>query len=198
MNDLDLKAFVITQNISCLVRFHNHVDVLFRKSVNEIKELPDKKESAYWEAVYKHQFPKDLRKAVFLMIFGHLEEMLHILSNKNASLRDMKRFGLDRYKPFVRHVLGQDLSRNQDWQFIQEMSRVRNILLHAAGRIAYARKPDELTALIKKHPECFGTSLDRVELTKVGLRETANSASGLLLVINNALKKNDSTLLAAR
>ena len=83
MNDrVEMFKWMMVTNLSLTAQFHNHVKVILDEKSGEIDSIEelDKGNKTYWKQNYENYFPKKLRETTFLLMFGHLEEMLFLLS----------------------------------------------------------------------------------------------------------------------
>ncbi|MDI9246948.1 hypothetical protein [Marinobacter sp. CHS3-4] len=170
----DAFKFASANNLDWLVKFHNHVKALFGEAQQEIDDLEDQHLRKFWSDVYSNQFPKSLRTAVFLMMFGHIEEMLILLSKGKDVAPDSRLGGLEKYKPIVKEALGDEIAQFEPWQFLMEAAQIRNTILHSAGRPSLMRKPEKVEQIIQKRSNCYHLKMDRIEIRPEGLRLLAN------------------------
>lgn len=186
MNE-DVFELVSTNNLNWLVKFHNHVKVLLARARKEIHVLDNEVTAAYWEDIYKRQFPSSLRSSVFLMMFGHIEEMFLLLSRSHGVSTNGGGSGLGRFKPLVKKALGGGLARSKAWRYIQDAGDIRNAILHAAGRASLMRDPNKIKRIAQSHAESYGLQNDRVLIKPKGLSLLATHAHGLLREVNGRL-----------
>lgn len=162
-------------NLNLLALFHNHMSQLLHDARHTIKEeLPEDKAEALIR-LYENDFTKKLSNSVFLMVFGHLEEMLLLLlqileptayanSSGNKGL-------LARCKPMFNNILGNDPSnRNLSLQFISNAAKIRNALIHSSGRVDLFKSTD-ISVIVAAHPGSYEINLKRVCVTRQGLKD---------------------------
>lgn len=156
-------------NLNWSAIFHNHIDVILKEKVKEIPEIETLSDEnrVYWKNIYENNFPKQLRNTTFLMMFGHFEEMLFLLwkqyNPSNVEL-DKKGFGITKFKTYIKTTLQVDLGQHQSYQQISEAQKIRNSLLHIAGRVSLAKDAKALNSIIKRNPSFYSIELDRVQL----------------------------------
>ncbi|MBF4323713.1 hypothetical protein EAY22_26405, partial [Vibrio anguillarum] len=91
-------------------------------------------EQSWLKSEYEVHLPNQLRKSVFLMMFGHLEEHLHLSwidSGKPETLDGGH--SLKRYNRFFTRHLGLNIGSDKDYQYLSDCQIIRNAILHAAG-----------------------------------------------------------------
>lgn len=70
-----------------------------------------------------------------------------------------------RFKPVFKEVLGMDLGKDPDWQFICDCEKIRDCLLHANGRIDLSRNKDEFGSIIARSGGLRKVRTEHVEIT---------------------------------
>ncbi len=161
---------ILKQNISCIDRFHNHVDTALKDRIKEIEvnnEL-EKADKAFWKREYEVNYPEKLRESSFLLMFGHLEEMLYLLfrSNNPNSIPLDRGNGFSKFKSYIKNILGN--LDNADYCHIVEAQKIRNSFLHIAGRVSLSRDADKLKKIAKKS-KYYLIENDRVKVKYDGL-----------------------------
>ena len=180
----DMFKMMMDNNLNCVVRFHNHLNVSLnqvRKEIATWDEIDNSKKS-YWAHVYEKEFPKQLRQTTFLLMFGHLEEMLHLLwkKDKKSQIELDNRNGISKYKPFIRHHLGGDLDSSEEYRFIVNAQEVRNSFLHVAGRISMMRDPKRVESIIKSSKGMYSNKSDRIKVSVEASLKLQHSIAALL------------------
>ncbi|MEC8328347.1 MAG: hypothetical protein VX100_19990 [Pseudomonadota bacterium] len=169
----DLAVAFMHNNLNQLTGFHNHVHGFFNDNLKEsqLSEEINQHQKNFLKREYEVNLPNQLRKSVFLMMFGHLEECLHLswLASGEPIQLNKSEFGIAKYKPFVRDHLGFNLGSDSDWAYIQECQLIRNAIIHAAGRVSLLKKPHEVESLLKQRSDYFEIEHDRVYLTNTGI-----------------------------
>lgn len=181
----ELFEWMSTNNLNWLVQFHNHVNALLVRAKSDASHQPDKNIAIFWEHIYENQFPNSLRTSVFLMIFGHVEEMLLLLSQTNRI--DLAGKGFDKYRPMIKKAFGSDLAHYAPWNYLQDAIRVRNTILHAAGRPSLMEKPERVSDAISRNKTSFSLSNGRIVVSAIGLRQLAKSSESFINELNQRL-----------
>ena len=171
----EMFEWMMETNLSLTAQFHNHVKSILSEKAGEIDQIEnlDEAQKEYWKRNYDTHFPKKLRETAFLLMFGHLEEMLFLLSKSHnphgAHLGNG--IGIIKFKPYIQSLLNDELAASRDYQVIREAQIVRNSLMHIAGRISLSRSRKELENLLKKSPNSYQVKADRVQITAEGLKQ---------------------------
>lgn len=186
----EMFEWMMETNLSLTAQFHNHVKSILSEKSGEIDQVEslDEAQKEYWKRNYDTHFPKKLRETAFLLMFGHLEEMLFLLSKSyNPHGADLGNgIGIIKFKPYIKSLLNDELAASRDYQIIREAQLVRNSLIHIAGRISLSRSRKELESLLKKSPD----SADRVQITAEGLKQFQLAVRGLTTtLLKKVLKK---------
>ena len=169
----DLRVGVMHHNLNLITRFHNHVHGFFNSNLEESQAADDVciSDKALLKREYETHFPNQLRKSVFLMMFGHLEEHLYLGWCDKGRLDDQKNNSDDGVKKFKRlyQSIGIDVKTDQDYQFIVDAYKVRNAIIHTAGRIDIGKSAKEIEIVISKHKGCYEVENKRINLTSQGI-----------------------------
>jgi len=177
---------MLRQNISCIALYHNHVDSglkQFLRELDEDKRLT-KADKNYWKREYEVNFPEKLRETSFLLMFGHLEEMLHLLwRDKNpASIALGRGNGLSKFKSYIKSTLGS--LDNSDYCHIAEAQKVRNSIIHIAGRVSFSKESDNLEKLAQ-NSSYYSIDKDRIKVSVEGLAALQRAISQLTRTLLN-------------
>lgn len=177
---------MLRQNISCIALYHNHVDVALKDFLKEVEENPElsKSDKAYWKREYEVNFPEKLRETSFLLMFGHLEEILYLLwRDKNPlSIQLDRGHGVSKYKSYIKDMLGS--LNNSDYCHIAEAQKVRNSIIHIAGRVSLSSENDKLIKLANNSKYYF-IEMDRIKIKYEGLSALQKSISQLTRTLLN-------------
>lgn len=140
---------MLRQNINCIALYHNHVDATLKDYLKEIDEDKglSRTDKAYWKIEYKVNFPEKLRETSFLLMFGHLEDLIYLLwRDKNPqSIAFDRGNGVSKYKSYIKDTLGS--LDNANYNHIAEAQKVRNSIIHVAGRVSLSTEKDKLIKL---------------------------------------------------
>lgn len=186
----EMFRFMMLNNMDQIVVFHNHLSGSVKQAVGELSkwEGVDELDRVYWSRVYEEEFPAKLRKTCFLMMFGHLEEMLVLLHKEDdGRLVELgKGSGIKKHKAHISYCLGGDLGESKDYQFLMEAQEVRNCLLHAAGRVSMMANAVSLQKIINGRG-LFYTKNDRVEVSREALVVLRGSINQLLIAMHDSI-----------
>lgn len=181
---------MLRQNISCIALYHNHVDSGLKEFLRELEEDNGltKSDKKYWKREYEVNFPEKLRETSFLLMFGHLEEMLYLLwRDKNPASVSLDRGnGLSKYKSYIKNILGS--LDNADYCHIAEAQKVRNSIIHIAGRVSLSKKSENLKKLAQ-NSSCYSIDMDRIKVSVEGLEALQKAISQLTrTLLNNSIQ----------
>ncbi len=171
MDDTTLFRLMQTQNLACLAMFYKHVSLAIRDYANEIDSWADvdNPNKTWWKAEFESHYPQKMLDTTFLLMFGHLEEMLVLLHQSfnpaDASI-DSREYSIKKFKPYIKSLLGDNLS---DYQYLVEAHTIRNGLIHCAGRVDLMSNKAKLEKVISRNPKCFGTKNRRIFVKLEGL-----------------------------
>ena len=172
--------FMLRQNISCIALYHNHINSGLKKALEEIEHDTSlsRGDKTYLKNEYEVNFPDKLRETSFLLMFGHLEEMLYLLwrdKNPNSVALD-RGHGFSKYKSYIKATLGS--LNNPDYLHLAEAQHVRNAIIHIAGRVTLSRESEKLRSLARKYTY-YSIEMDRIKVSVEGLYELQRSISQL-------------------
>jgi len=160
-------------NLNQIVQFHNHVHGFFNTNLagSQKDEELSPKDKILLKLEYETHLPNNLRQSVFLMMFGHLEEHLYLGWCSHGRIEEEKNDSADGIKKFKKLFsnLGVELKTDQDYQLIVDAYKVRNAIIHTAGRVDIIKKPEELEGVVSKHNKYFEIKNKRVYLTNEGI-----------------------------
>ncbi|WP_414730263.1 hypothetical protein [Zhongshania aliphaticivorans] len=190
MDDRDqMFKWMMETNLSLVAQFHNHVNVILAEKSSEIESVEElkKADKAYWKQNYENHFPKKLRETAFLLMFGHLEEMLFLLSQSfNPHKTELgKGMGIVKFKPYIKSLLNEELASSTDYQTIRGAQFVRNSLMHIAGRVSLSKNRSDLERLVREFPDSYKVKNDRIIVTVEGLKVFQTSVRGLTNTLLN-------------
>ncbi|MDI5933753.1 hypothetical protein [Halomonas kalidii] len=171
------------QNMNCIGMFHNHVSVALSEFIKKIDEWEDIDEidKLWWKAEFEKHYPEKLRQTTFLLMFGHFEEILYLMAssfNPRAIELDKSSYGIMRYKPYIKDVLGDEFGMCNDYDFIIDAQKIRNSFLHMAGRVSLSDKQEELLRIVNKYP-FYSKKQDRVQVDTNGVYALQQAISSL-------------------
>jgi len=194
IDEHQMFEMMLRQNISCIALYHNHVDVALKDFLKEIdvdNEL-SKSDKAYWKREYEINFPEKLRETSFLLMFGHLEEMLYLLwRDKNPrSIAFDRGNGVSKYKSYIKDILGS--LDNANYCHIADAQKVRNSIIHIAGRVSLSTEKDKLIKLANGSKYYF-IEMDRIKIKYDGLSALQKEISQLTrTLLNNSIQTSPS------
>lgn len=181
MDETTLFKMMQTQNLNCLAMFYKHVSIAIRDVAQEIDgwdEL-DRSKKFWWKAEFENHYPQKMLDTTFLLMFGHLEEMLVLLHKsfnpKNADL-DLRESSIKKFRSYIKSLLGDHLMH---YQYLVEAHTIRNSLIHCAGRIDLMSDVDKVEKVLSRHPSLFGIKNKRVFVKLEGLEKMQKSIGKL-------------------
>lgn len=159
------------QNMRCITNFHHQLDLALKQKIPEIDTIEglDKADINFFKREYEVLYPEKLRQTSFLLMFGHLEEMLFLLwryNNLNSVKLD-KGHGISRFKSYIKNVLG-DLKYNTDYEHIVHAQKIRNSFLHIAGRVSLSKDRNTLE-ILARNSQLYSIEMDRIKIEYKGL-----------------------------
>ena len=172
MDATTLFRLMHSQNLNCLSMFYKHVSIAIRDVAKEIDDWDDldKPNKTWWKAEFENHYPQKMLDTTFLLMFGHLEEVLVLLHKsfnpKKAGI-DSRETSIKKFKPYIKSLLGDHL---KDYQYLIEAHTIRNSLIHCAGRVDLMSDSAKVEKVISRNPECFGTHNKRIFVKIEGLR----------------------------
>ena len=193
IDENDMFGWMMENNLGWAALFHNHIDAVLKEKAKEIpiSEELDEKDKRYWKDMYENNFPEKLRETTYLLMFGHCEEMLYLLwRDKNSkSIPLDKGHGITKFKSYIKDVLGIELGNCSDYQYLSEAQKVRNSLLHIAGRVSLSKEKEALEAIVKRNPNLYSINLDRIKISYDGLLGLQKAIRGLTkTLLNNSIQ----------
>lgn len=187
-NDMGNAIFklMLRQNLGCIARFHDYIDDALRATLIDEDADSSSVDKAYLRINLEKHFPEKLRETSFLLMFGHLEEMLYLLwRDKNPrSVQQDGGYGIKKFKSYIKDILG-ELGDNSTYSIIINAQEVRNALLHIAGRVPLSKHKDALKRVAISHPDSYKIENDRIRIELSGLLEFRNAISNLTEEIHN-------------
>lgn len=170
-------------NLDEAAKFHNHMYSSLIGRASEIEGDPEisQTDKNYWKHYYETLFPQKLRETTFLLMFGHLEEMLELLFRRYnpQSISKDRGTGFKTYKSYVKSLLADELGENKDYNYISNALTVRNCLLHIAGRVSMSTSSRDLDRLVENNQDNFEKHNDRIYITASGLLQFQCSVRSL-------------------
>jgi hypothetical protein len=164
--------FFARHNLSMHIRYYNDHKRLVSNQVTEItKELNEGRANQEREvdlkaakAVYLNSYHQYMIINTFLLMYSHLEECLAVafrilVEDGPATSR---RTGLERFMENFRERCSVRLAEGPKWAYLQDCSRIRSTLLHAAGNITLVRDRQRIDSVIKRNPEYVAVDNDRL------------------------------------
>jgi len=142
----DLYRFFAHHNLNMHIRYYNEHKRLASNQVTEItRELgvgdvdpKCKRDLEFVKHVYLNSYTQHMIINAFLMMYSHFEECLTVTLRilvKSSSVKGNKT-GLEGFKEKFRERCALRLTDGPRWAFLQDCSKIRNALLHAAGNIS--------------------------------------------------------------
>jgi len=187
----DIAVAFMHNNLNQITGFHNHVHGFFNDNLSDSQNSTDITiaQKSLLKSEYESNLPNQLRKSVFLMMFGHLEECLY-LSWKVAGSPDCVKESdnsLKKYSEFFTKHLKVSLGSNESYRYITDCQFVRNSIIHIAGRVSLSKHRAQLESLIKRNKECFVIENDRIYLTNKGISKFQKSVATFTEQIERAI-----------
>ena len=105
---------------------------------------------------------------------------------------DKKGFGITKFKTFIKTTLKTDIGQHHAYQQISDAQKIRNSLLHIAGRVSLSKDAQALNELIARKPEMYSIHLDRVQLTYDGVLNFQKAVRSITEELLNKALKSDS------
>ncbi|WP_290537129.1 hypothetical protein [Alcanivorax sp.] len=171
-------------NLGLLADFHNHVNALLEEAKSTIEEIENN--STYWLHVYNHDFKYRLRESVFLMVFGHLEEML-LLLRQNDMPQPQSNSLIKKFSPVFIKAFGEKALQRKDICHIKSALLIRNTLLHSSGRPDMMRNEQNILSVIDKHPDHYSIRNQRIIITASGLNSLIKATENLVKDLSSKL-----------
>lgn len=181
MDKTTLFKMMQAQNLNCLAMFYKHVSVAIRNIANEINEWDelDRTNKVWWKEEFETHYPQKMIDTTFLLMFGHLEEMLVLLQrsfNPQNAVIDTRECSIKKFKPYIKSLLGDHLKY---YQYLVEAHTIRNSLIHCAGRIDLMSDTAKVEKVLSRHPDLFGIKNNRIFVKLEGLAKMQKSIDEL-------------------
>ncbi|EGX7690509.1 hypothetical protein [Vibrio parahaemolyticus] len=176
----EFELFWMCNNLDQITRFHNHVHGFFNDNLQEsqVSDEINQQQRNWLKNEYEVHLPNQLRKSVFLTMFGHFEECLHA-SWQSAGKPDCLKsaYGINRYSSFLSKYLGIDIGSNPSYGYIKDCQLVRNAIIHIAGRVSLSKDNTKLESVVRRNKDCFEIVHDRIYLTNEGISKFQRSVA---------------------
>ncbi|MGH1430578.1 MAG: hypothetical protein ACRBB4_05620 [Neptuniibacter sp.] len=177
MDNTTLFKAMQTQNLNCLAMFYKHVSIAIKDVAKEIDDWEeiDKTNKAWWKSEFETHYPQKMKDTTFLLMFGHLEEMLVLLQksfNPEKTEIDSRESSIKKFKPYIKSLLGDHLKH---YQYLVEAHTIRNSLIHCAGRIDLMSDTSKVEKILSRNPDLFGIKNKRVYVKLKGLGKMQKS-----------------------
>jgi hypothetical protein len=105
-------------------------------------------EAQFLEANFTYWLPKEEAYSIIVLLSSIVETQLLAYAGRTAeqkgcafNRKDFKNKVLNQLAAYIKKVSGSDLTKNERWEVMKDLQRLRNIIVHGAG------KPDE----VQKH-----------------------------------------------
>lgn len=162
-------------NLNLLAEFHNHISQLMHDAHPVIRETLEPGDARLLIHRYENDFSRKLRNSIFLMVWGHLEEMLLLLLHKikpDVYSQAANRSNiLKRCRPLFVEVLGDEPERQcPSLNYIKDAYWVRSALIHSSGRIDLFRS-ESVEGVVRANGASYEIHTKRVSVTRAGLRD---------------------------
>jgi hypothetical protein len=168
-----IRVAMMHHNLNQITGFHNHIHGFFNDNLKKSgdSEEIDNHQKNWLKQEYSVHLPNQLRKSVFLMMFGHLEENLCLtwMQAGKPDCLDHNQNGIKKYKKFFTKHLNFELQNDSSYQYIVNCQVIRNSIIHSAGRISLMKNQDKVKSIIEKSAGCFEENIDRVSITNDGI-----------------------------
>ena len=192
--DKQLFSWAMTHNLQLIIKFHNEQRRLMKNQVAAIdvklkacNDKHERKELLHAKEVYINTFDKLLGTNTFLMMYSHLEEFLYHVWKIFGREEIVNNSGsLKRFKRIIKNVIGLDLSKDREWEFIRDCEKIRDCLLHANGRVSISKAKNDIERIIKKSRGHLSKKKDRIELSNEYLEKVSNTMDSLIKRVEKA------------
>jgi hypothetical protein len=119
---------------------------------------------------YGYFFPRSLRYSFIVLLFLVLENQLGLLCdeikkrrNLNLQVTDFSGSALKRAKSYLEKVVG---ITGVDWENVEDLSKIRNCIVHTLGNVLLSRDTERLQLLAKQN---IGISISSSEDPDIGV-----------------------------
>jgi len=120
----------------------------------------------YLDEYYSEQYdflvniqPNIFNKSALVSLYSCLEHNLNDFCNicqkfkgTNISVTDFNGDGITKAKKYLTKLMGLDFGKSQEWQFIVDLNKVRNCIVHANGDINAMSSTTSLNNIISNTP----------------------------------------------
>jgi hypothetical protein len=122
----------------------------------------------FW--TYQYMFPRTLRYSFIVLLFLVFENQLKSLCDilqerRNFPLRANELYGdpLARNKKYIKKMVGITDIDEKLWEKVEDLSKVRDCIVHSLGKIELSKKPGDLHNIVKKSSDLSISSDDSPE-----------------------------------
>lgn len=122
-----------------------------------------------YDWVYEYFFPRSLRYSFIVLLYLVVEHQLNqvcdeIKKRRNLPIRSNEMSGdaLKRSKVYLRKVAGISI---KNWETLEDLSKVRNCIVHALGKVELSKDDKHLKLIVKKN---IGLSISNIESQEEG------------------------------
>lgn len=155
------ERFWIQNNVGFLARYwHTATEALKRVAADPegITEFDGEPLGAKYVAAVVDNHLEHHNNAGVLLTYAVFDEFMAVLTRKLGKVReapiapnDLRDRGVRRYKKFVHQVCRVGVEdAGIDWQFLQDLSIVRNAIIHANGNKSLLGNPAELEGVVQR------------------------------------------------
>lgn len=131
--------------------------------------LPYESMMEEYDWVYEYFFPRSLRYSFIVLLYLVIEHQLNqlcdeIKKRRNLPIRsnEMNGDALKRSKVYLQKVAGISI---KNWETLEDLSKVRNCIVHALGKVELSKDDKHLKLLVKKN---IGLSISGKESQEEG------------------------------
>lgn len=117
--------------------------------------LPYESMMEEYDWVYEYFFPRSLRYSFIVLLFLVTEHQLNQLCdviqkrrNLPVQANEMGGDALKRSKVYLQKVAGLSI---KNWEYLEDLSKVRNCIVHALGKVELSKDEKHLKQLVKKN-----------------------------------------------
>lgn len=171
--------FAYKNNINNVTQWHNQIFIGINKGVEEFedllkkakdrKELVDVKSSIHF---YENYVTDNLRNFTLIMHLSNFEE-ISTLTCHEEGVTIKKSSSIDRFKKCWEKKFKKSLGDIPAWCMLKDAAKIRNAILHGAGRISLNREKEDILKIIKK--EKLKYQNDRVYVTEKFLNKVKDA-----------------------
>jgi len=174
-----ITRFCYKHNINMVTVWHNKLFVGINEGINELenlleqsnekKEIGDIKSSIH---IYENYISENLRNFTLIMHLSNFEEISTLVCKEMKTSVEIGS-SINRFQNGWEKKIERPLGDVSAWNTLKDAAKIRNAILHSAGRISLNRNQKDIVRIIEK--ENLKSEHDRVYVTEEFLNKVRDA-----------------------